>query len=86
MIKAKVFVSFKPSIFDPESKVITNTLMALGYFNVNDVKKNKYFEIIFNETDHTKVEKQLTDMCQTVLVNPNTENFRYELENINEQN
>jgi len=79
MIKARVFVSFKPSVFDPESKVICNTLNSLGYLNVIDTKVNKFFELTFNETDHEIVKQQLSEISKNLLVNPNIENYTFEL-------
>ena len=81
MIKAKVFVSLKPSVFDPESKVICNTLKSLGYINVIESKVNKFFELHFDETDVEIVKKELQEICEKVLVNPNTEVYEIWIDN-----
>jgi len=80
VIKAKVYVTLRPSVFDPQSKVIDNTLHSLGYDNIKEVKASKYFELTFDGTDEEFVRKQLTEICKKVLSNTNTENFSFELE------
>ena len=80
MIKAKVYVTLRPSVFDPQSKVIDNTLRTLGHKNIKEVKASKFFELTFEETDKERVKEQLTDICKKVFANSNTENFRFELE------
>jgi phosphoribosylformylglycinamidine synthase len=80
MIKAKVYVSLKPSILDREGKVINNALHTLGYATVDDVRANKYFELKFNEIDKESVKRQLTEICDKLLANPNTESYRFEIE------
>ena len=44
-MKAKVFVTLKPSILDPQGKTITGALQSLGYDDVQDVRQGKYFEL-----------------------------------------
>src|SRR4026207_504525 len=81
LMKARVFVSLKRSVLDPQGKTIHHSLQNLGYGNVEDVRQGKFFEItldpkISSEQAHVEIEK----MARSVLTNPVIEEFRYELE------
>lgn len=80
MIKAKIYVTLKPSILDPQGKVVTNTLHTLGYSEVNETRISKFIELKFDTDDENKVKKDLEVICDKVLANPNTETYSYELE------
>ncbi|MCL2063347.1 MAG: phosphoribosylformylglycinamidine synthase subunit PurS [Candidatus Cloacimonetes bacterium] len=79
MIKTRVFVSLKTSVFDPSSSVIKNTMQKLGYNSVMDIKENKYYELVFDENDPEIVKSLTKELGEKLLVNPNTENFRFEI-------
>ncbi len=80
MIKAKIYVTLKPSILDPQGKVVTNTLHSLGYSEVNETRISKFIELNFDTDDEVKVRKDLEVICDKVLANPNTETYSFELE------
>ncbi|MCK9328313.1 MAG: phosphoribosylformylglycinamidine synthase subunit PurS [Candidatus Cloacimonetes bacterium] len=84
MIKAKVYVTLKPSVLDPQGKVITNALHTLGYDSIEETRASKFFEISFNESDIDIVQTKLHEICDKVLANPNTEVYSFNLEKINE--
>jgi len=78
---AKVFVSLKPSVLDPQGKTIHNSLRNLGYGTVQDVRQGKFFVIklaegLGKETARQEVEK----MARSVLTNPVIEEFTYVIE------
>ena len=78
---AKVFVSLKPSVLDPQGKTIHNSLRNLGYGTVQDVRQGKFFVIklaegLGQETARQEVEK----MARSVLTNPVIEEFTYVIE------
>ena len=80
-MKARVFVSLKSSVLDPQGKTIRHSLQNLGYGSVEDVRQGKFFEItldpkISSEQARVEIEK----MARSVLTNPVIEEFRYELE------
>ena len=79
MIKAKIYVILKPSVLDPQGNAAVKTLHSLGYQNVTELRINKYIEVGFDETDKESVIKQLKQMCDKLLVNANTEVYRYEI-------
>jgi len=82
MIKAKIYVSLKPSVLDPQGAVITNSLHSLDYTTVTDTRASKFFEITFDEANRAKVSKQVSEICDKLLANPNTEVYSFELEDI----
>lgn len=82
MLKAKVFVTLKPSVLDPQGKVVMHSLNNLGYDSVKDVRVSKYIELNFDSEDENKVKKELEEICDKVLANPNTETYHYTVEKI----
>ena len=79
-MKAKIHVTLKNGVLDPQGKAIEGALHHLGFPQVGEVKQGKYFEVELEETDRTKAEKALQDMCSKLLANTVVENFKYELE------
>ncbi len=79
-MKAKVFVTLKPAILDPQGKTIANALHALGYGVVQDVRQGKYFELDV-EADNTEQAMTLaTEVADKLLANPVIENYHVEVE------
>ncbi|MDD4277795.1 MAG: phosphoribosylformylglycinamidine synthase subunit PurS [Candidatus Cloacimonetes bacterium] len=79
MLKAKIFVELKPSVLDPQGKAVTNSLHNLGFENVSQTRIGKYIEILFDSSDHEAVSAEVTKICDSLLANPNTETYRFEL-------
>jgi len=82
MLKAKIFVQLKPSVLDPQGKAVTNSLHNLGFDKVLQTRISKYIEINFDSDDRDFVSTQTTRICDSLLANPNTETYRFELEEI----
>jgi phosphoribosylformylglycinamidine synthase len=78
-VKAKVFVTLKPSVFDPQGQVIAEALHSLGYDAVADVRQGKYFELDLNVTSTDAAQKLAKDVADRVLANPVIESFRVEV-------
>ena len=78
-MKARVFVSLKPSVFDPQGHTIVEALHSLGYADVADVRQGKYFEIDLKVPDQAAAEKLAAEVADRVLANPVIESFRVEL-------
>lgn len=71
-VKARVFVSFKPSVLDPQGQAIRNALGSLGHRGVEEVRQGKYFEITMQPgTD-------IDSIAKDVLSNPVIEDYRIE--------
>ena len=80
MYLAKVYITLKPTVNDPQGLTIKGALHNLGFPNVESVRAGKYMEIQINEKDLSKAKEQLEGMCRKLLANPVIENFRFELE------
>ncbi len=79
MIKARVFVTLKPSVFDPQGSTIAEALHSLGYGAVSDVRQGKYFELDLDVASAEEAEKLAAEVADRVLANPVIESFRIEL-------
>jgi len=82
MIKAKVHVFLKPSVLDPQGQTVTNSLHSLGYAKVVDTRISKYIELMFDSVDEQEVSAAVHSICDKLLANPNTEKYRFELEQV----
>jgi phosphoribosylformylglycinamidine synthase len=78
-MKARVFVSLKPSVFDPQGSTIAGALHSLGFDAVSDVRQGKYFELDLNVASAGEAEKLAAEVADRVLANPVIESFRVEL-------
>lgn len=78
-MKAKVHVTLKQGILDPQGKAIEQALDSLGFKNAANVRVGKYMELDVNETDKAKAEAQIRQMCEKLLANTIIEEYRYEL-------
>ena len=82
MYLAKIYITLKPTVNDPQGLTIKGALHHLGFNLVEDVRAGKYIEVRVNEEDKTKAQKQVNEMCHKLLANPIIENYRFELEGI----
>lgn len=80
-MKAKVHITLKYGVLDPQGKAIENALDHLGFHGVNGVRQGKYIELELSETDRYKAETMLKDMCEKLLANTVIENYQFELAN-----
>jgi phosphoribosylformylglycinamidine synthase len=79
-MRARVFVTLKPSVFDPQGRTIAEALHSLGYQNVEDVRQGKYFELDL-ATSETAVARALAaEVADKVLANPVIESYRIEVD------
>ena len=80
-MKAKVYVTLKPSVLDPQGKAIQHSVELLGFDGIADVRQGKYFEIALdNSLDADKASEAATRMASEVLSNPVIEDYRVEIE------
>jgi phosphoribosylformylglycinamidine synthase PurS subunit len=78
-MKARVYVSFKETVLDPQGQTICAALRGLGYSEITDVRQGKYFEItIAPETDRRRAAQRIEEVAREVLANPVIEEFRVE--------
>jgi phosphoribosylformylglycinamidine synthase PurS subunit len=79
-MKARVFVTLKQSVFDPQGQTITEALHSLGYTGVADVRQGKFFELNVNAASADQAIKLASEVADKVLANPVIESFRVEVE------
>ena len=79
-MRARVFVTLKPSVFDPQGRTIVEALHSLGYQNVADVRQGKYFELDLAAADRAQAEKLAGEVADKVLANPVIESYRIEVD------
>ncbi len=78
-MKAKIYVTLKPGVLDPQGKAIEGGLHSLGFASVGEVRQGKYIEMDVAESDAAKAKAQIEDMCKQLLANTVIENYRIEL-------
>jgi len=78
-MKAKIHVTLKNGVLDPQGKAIEHTLGDLGFEGVGNVRQGKFIELDLAETDPAKAEAQVEEMCKKLLANMVIENYSIEL-------
>jgi phosphoribosylformylglycinamidine synthase len=78
-MKAKIKVTLKKGVLDPQGKAIEGALDHLGFSGVEQVRQGKYFEIELAETDRAKAEALVKAMCDKLIANTVIENYNIEL-------
>jgi len=81
---AKVYVTLKPTVNDPQGLTVRGGLHSLGFESVESVRVGKYLEVRIAEADRAKAEAKVHDMCRDLLANPIIEDYRFELQEISE--
>ena len=78
-MKARVFVTLKPSVFDPQGRTIVEALHSLGYGGVGDVRQGKYFELDVDAATADAARAVVSEVAEKVLANPVIESYRIEI-------
>lgn len=78
-MKAKVYVTLKPGLLDPQGKTIKSALESLGFRGIKDVRMGKYIELQLNHGTANAAKKDVERMCQKLLANPVVETYRVEI-------
>lgn len=79
-LKARVHVTLKPGVLDPQGKAIEHALASLGFPGVQDVRQGKVIELSLAESDSAAARARVEAMCEQLLANPVIENYAIELE------
>ena len=81
-MKAKVYVTLKPSVLDPQGKAIHHSVESLGFNQIKDVRQGKYFEIALDSAlSETDAQETAEKIAKKVLANPVIEDYRVEIVN-----
>ena len=79
-MKAKVYVTLKPSVLDPQGKAIQHSVELLGFGQIADIRQGKYFEIAMNSAlDESQAKDAAEKIARDVLANPVIEDYRVEI-------
>jgi phosphoribosylformylglycinamidine synthase PurS subunit len=78
-MKAKVYVTLKREVLDPQGDAVRRALGTLGFEGVRDVRIGKLVELDLTGADRAKAEKELPAMCSKLLANPVIEDARFEI-------
>ena len=79
-MKAKVHVTLKNGVLDPQGKAIEHTLASLGFDGVNQARQGKFIELELAESDEAKARAAVEEMCKKLLANTVIENYTIDLE------
>jgi len=79
-MKAKVHITLKNGVLDPQGKAVEHALSALSFRGVEEVRQGKYIELDLVETDPAAAKAAVEDMCKQLLANTVIENYSIELE------
>ena len=78
-MKARVFVTLKPSVFDPQGQTIAEALHSLGYTGVGDVRQGKYFELEIAAPSAERARALASEVADKLLANPVIETYKFEV-------
>ena len=78
-MKARVHVTLKPGVLDPQGEAVRHALGALGFEGVGEVRIGKVIELDLAETDRAAAEARVREMCERLLANTVIENYEVEL-------
>ncbi len=80
IMKAKVYVTLKPGILDPQGKAIHHSVELLGFDQIRGIRQGKYFEIALeSNTNETEAKEAAENIAKNVLANPVIEDYRVEI-------
>jgi len=79
-MKAKVYISYKEGILDPQGQTVGNALDSMGIDGISSVRIGKYIELSFDNLSKMDAESITEESCRKLLANPNTETFKFEIE------
>src|SRR5438034_9416577 len=78
-VKARVHISLKPGVLDPQGKAIGNALQGLGFDGVGEVRQGKLIELDLADSDPAMARARVEEMCRQLLANPVIEDYAIEI-------
>jgi phosphoribosylformylglycinamidine synthase len=79
-MRVRVFVTLKPSVFDPQGTTVAEALHTLGYSSVSGVRQGKYFELDIETQSADEARRVATEAADKLLANPVIESYRIEIQ------
>ena len=80
MIRAKVYVTLKGGVLDPQGETVKGALEALGFAGVQDVRIGRFMVITLNNVSREEATRRVEEMCKKLLANPVIEDYRFDVE------
>lgn len=80
MAKVKIYVTLKDGVLDPQGKTVKNALDKMGYPGIEEVRIGKYIEIEIKEGKNVNLKKEIDEICDRLLANPNIEKYTFTIE------
>lgn len=78
-MKAKIYITLKNGVLDPQGKAVAGALANLGFSEVGDVRQGKFIEIELTERNKEKAAENVKQMCEKLLANTVIENYQFDL-------
>ena len=78
-MKAKIYISYKEGILDPQGKTVNHALDAIGIKKIDSVRMGKYIEMEFKGISKDKAAEITNESCRKLLANPNTETYTFKI-------
>lgn len=79
MTTVRIYVTYKPSVFDPQGAAITDSVNSLGHKEVEKIVVGKFFDVTLDEDDEERIEADIKDIAESLLVNFNIETYKFEI-------
>ncbi len=76
---AKVYITLKKGVLDPQGKVVNHALSSLGFHGVEEVRMGKFLQVRLKADDQEKAKEEVEKMCRKILANPVIEDYRIEI-------
>jgi len=76
---AKIYVTLKNGVLDPQGKAVQHSLESIGYKEAHDVRIGKFIEVKLTDIPKSEAEKKVKEMCEKMLANTVIENYRFEI-------
>ena len=80
MAKVRINLTLKDGVLDPQGKTVNNALAKMGYKGIKNVRIGKYIEMEAGNGDKEKLKKQVDEICDKLLANPNIEKYTFKIE------
>ena len=79
-MRARVYVTLKPSVFDPQGTTVAEALHTLGYVQIRDIRQGKYFELDVDAVTADEARRLASEAADKLLANPVIESYRIEVD------
>ncbi len=79
-MKAKIYITLKKGVLDPQGKTVNRALYGMGYGEVADVRIGKFMEVELNSSSREGAEERIREICEKLLANTVIEDYRFEIE------